>query len=84
MHVDVFIDDFIGLAQGSQHWCWNIQHCIMHAVDQVFAQQDSDTAQQKETISEKRLGKGDGGWNQHKEILGWLLDSSQGTLELMI
>ena len=46
----------------------------MHAVDQVFAQQDSDTVQQKEAISEKKLGKGDGGWNQHKEILGWLLD----------
>ena len=54
----------------------------MHAVDQVFAQQDSDTVQWKEAISEKKLDKGDSGWSQHKEILGWLLDSSWGTLEL--
>ena len=39
-------------------------HPIMHAIDQVFAQQDSDTAQWKEAISEKKLDKGDGGWSQ--------------------
>ena len=37
---------------------------------------------QKEAILEKKLGKGDGGWNQWKEILGWVLDSEQKTLEL--
>ena len=37
---------------------------------------------QKEAISEKKLGKGDRGWNQQKEILGWMLDSKQKTLEL--
>ena len=50
----------------------------MHAVDQVFTQQDSDTVQWKEVISEKNLDKGDGGWSQCKQILGWLLDSSCG------
>jgi hypothetical protein len=36
-HVDVFVDDFIGVAQGS-HWrCRNIRCCIRHAVDKVFA-----------------------------------------------
>ena len=55
----------------------------MHAVDQVFSQQDSDTAQWKDAISEKKLDKGDGGWSQQKEILGWQIDSNWGTLELM-
>ena len=54
----------------------------MHAVSQVFSQRDSDTAQRKEAISEKKLDKGDGGWSQRKEILGWQLDSNRGTLEL--
>ena len=82
-HVDVFIDDFISLAQGSRCRCQNIWHCIMHVVNQVFTQRDSDTAQQKEAIFEKKLDKGDGGWWQWKEILGWNLDSNLGTLELM-
>jgi hypothetical protein len=81
-HVDVFVDDFIGLAQGSRRRCRNIRRCIMHAVDQVFSQRDSDAAQRKEAISEKKLDKGDGGWSQRKEILGWQLDSNRGTLEL--
>ena len=55
----------------------------MHAVDQVvFAQKDADTMHRKEAISEKKLGKGDGGWNQWKEVLGWILDTERKTLEL--
>ena len=54
----------------------------MHAIDKVFAWRDTDTMHQKEVISEKKLGKGDGGWNQRKEILGRVLDSEHKTLEL--
>ena len=54
----------------------------MHAMDKVFAQRDADTMHHKEAISEKKLGKGDRGWNQWKEILGWMLDSKWKTLEL--
>ena len=36
----------------------------------------------KEAISEKKLMKGDGRWNQCKEVLGWILDSERMTLEL--
>ena len=81
-HVDVFVDDFIGIAQGSQHCCKNVRHCIMHAVDDVFSQPDLVTAQQKEAVSEKKLLKGEGGWSQCKQILGWILDTSRGMLEL--
>ena len=42
----------------------------MHVMDKVFAQRDADTMHQKEAISEKKLRKGDRGWNQQKEILG--------------
>ena len=64
MYVDVFINNFIGLGQGSQSWCQNIQCCIMQAINQVLAQQDAVMAQQKEAISEKKLDKGDSGWSQ--------------------
>ena len=54
----------------------------MQAMEEVFAQQDADTMHRKEAILEKKLVKGDGGWNQHKEVLGWILDSERMTLEL--
>ena len=38
---------------------------------------------QKEAILEKKLTKGDRGWNQWKEDLGWILDSKCMMLELM-
>ena len=82
-HVDVFVDNFIGIAQGSRHWCKNVRRCIMHAVDDVFSQPDLMTAQRKEAISKKKLLRSEGGWSQCKEILGWILDTSWGTLELM-
>ena len=44
-HVDVFVDDFISIAQGSQCHCKNVQCCIMHAVDDVFSQLDLAMAQ---------------------------------------
>jgi hypothetical protein len=81
-HVDVFVDDFIGIAQGSQRRCRNTRCCIMHAVDRVFARPDEDHPNRKEAISEKKLNKGDGGWSQRKEVLGWILDAGKGTLEL--
>ena len=54
----------------------------MHAVDGVFARPDSDHPNRKEASSKKKLAKGDGGWNQCKEVLGWILDTATGTLEL--
>ena len=44
-HVDVFVDDFIGITQGSQCHCKNVHHCIMHTVDDVFSQLDLTMAQ---------------------------------------
>ena len=81
-HVDMYVDDFIGLAQPSQELCCNTTRCIMHTVDQVFAQPDEKTPNQKEAVSEKKMNKGDGGWNQQKEILGWILDMHKKTTEL--
>ena len=54
----------------------------MHAVDQVFARPAEDHPNRKDAISEKKLSKGDGGWNQQKEVLGWILNTTKGTLEL--
>ena len=80
-YVNVFMDDFIGLAQGSPSLCQHVCCCILHTVDQVFAPATADTPNHKEPVSEKKTLKGDSSWTQCKEILGWMLDSAQGTLE---
>ena len=81
-HVDIYMDDFISLAQGSQELCQDTRRCIMHAINQVFAQPNERTLNRKEAVLEKKMNKGDGSWNQQKEILGWILDTHKGTMEL--
>ena len=70
------------MAQGSPSFCQHVLHCILHAVDRVFTPATPDTPNHKETVSEKKMLQGDGGWMQRKEILGWTIDSALGTLEL--
>ena len=69
-HVDIYVDDFISLAQGSRELCCNTRRCIMHSIDQIFAQPNKSTSNRKEAVSKKKLNKGDGDWSQWKEILG--------------
>ena len=54
----------------------------MHSIDEIFAQPDERTPNRKEAVSEKKLNKGNRGWSQRKEILGWILYTSKGTMEL--
>ena len=63
-HADVFVDDFIGLTQGSPTLCQHIHCCILHADNRVFTQATAGTPNQKETISKKKMLKGDEGWTQ--------------------
>ena len=63
-HMDVYMDDFIGLAQGSRELCQDTRRCIMHAINQIFAQPDERTLNRKEAVSEKKMNKGDGSWSQ--------------------
>ena len=67
-HVDICIDDFIGLAQGLQTLCHDTKRYIrMHVINQVmFTKPDEETQNRKEAVSETKMNKGNGGWNNAK------------------
>ena len=80
---DIFIDDYILGAQGDTNA--RLQHTrrLLHAIDQVFRPVDSDDpAVRNHVPSVKKFLKGDAYMWTRKVILGWLLDTIQGTLEL--
>ena len=54
----------------------------MHSINEIFAEPNKRTPNRKEAVSKKKMNKGDGGWSQWKEILGWILDMHSGTMEL--
>ena len=59
-YVDVFVDDFLGLAQGPRHSRRHVRRTLFHALDKVFRPLDSkDIEEWKEVLSLKKLDAGD-------------------------
>ena len=79
---DVFVDDFIQLAQGGPNRMRGIRRMLLPAVDQVLATPQSTDTERNEAISLKKLLKGDGSWSTRKIVLGWLIDTIRQTIEL--
>jgi hypothetical protein len=81
--VDVFVDDFIGAAQGSRRRLQHIRRILMQAIDDVFRPLDaSDPIERTEPISVKKLLNGDASWSTCKKVLGWIIDSVAMTITL--
>ena len=83
-YVDVYIDDEILVAQGPAHALNKFRRQVFHNNDHVFRPNDGqdDPSIRHEPISAKKLDKGDACWSTRKVILGWLIDTLQGTIEL--
>ena len=79
---DVFVDDFIGLAQLSST-SRRVCRILMHAIDGVLCSLDKgDSPFRWEVISFKKLLKGDCLWHTSKVVLGWLIDTISMTVSL--
>ena len=78
---DVYLDDFIGLAQTLPDETWVHQH-LMYNINDMF---NPNTGQEhicKEPTSDKQLTSGDASWCTNHTILQWDLDTTCHTLEL--
>ena len=82
-YVDLYMDDFLGLAQGHPRRRERVRNTIFSSIDVVFRPNEpSDSAHRKETISLSKLNKGDACWATRKILLGWLIDSIAETIAL--
>ena len=73
-YVDVFVEDFLGLAQGPRHRRRHVHRTLFHALDKVFRPLDQqDASQRKEVLSLKKLDVGDYSWSTCQTMLGGLL-----------
>jgi hypothetical protein len=82
-NVDVFVDDFIGMCQGSTTRRNKIRRVLLHSLDDVLRPlEKGDNPHRKEPASDKKLAKGDGYWETRKLILGWIIDTVAMTIEL--
>jgi hypothetical protein len=78
--VDVFVDDFVGLAQIHKQ---QVRCTLLEAVDEVFCPlSPTDTPTRREPIFVKKLLEGDGSWITIKLVLGWILDTESLIIRL--
>jgi len=82
-HTDVYVDDFMMAVQGMEPA--RVQHLrrLLYSIDDVFRPKDElDSVYRQHVASLKKLGKGDACLLTRKTILGWIIDTLRGTLEL--
>ena len=80
-YVDVFVDDFLGLAQGPRHRRRHVRRTLFHVLDKVFRPLDrQDATQRKEVLSLKKLDTGDCSWSTCQTMLGWIVNSVNMTI----
>ena len=80
---DIFIDDYLLGVQGGS--TARLQHLrrLLHSIDEVFRPVDElDSSIRNHVPSVKKLLKGDAYLDTVKIVLGWLLDTLKGTIEL--
>ena len=81
-YIDVFVDDFIAICQGSKNRR-RVRQLLLQAVDQVFRPNDfKDSAFRNEPVSIKKLKQGDVSWSTVKTVLGWIINTTTMTIEL--
>ena len=81
-YVDVFVDDFMALAQGNQNRA-RVRRILLHAIDEVFRPLDNkDPPTRREPVSIKKLRQGDTSWGTIKLALGWVINTIAATIHL--
>ncbi|KAL3823120.1 hypothetical protein ACHAXA_006450 [Cyclostephanos tholiformis] len=85
-YIDVFVDDFVGIAQDAPDSSSNrrrVRRILLHAVDDVFRPlKPNDSPTRQEPVSLSKLRKGDCSWSTMKSVLGWIINTSTLTIHL--
>ena len=82
-YVDIYMDDFLGLAQGHPGLRERVRSTIFHSIDDILRPNTpTDSEHRNEPISLSKLAKGDAKWATRKVLLGWIVDTVAETIEL--
>ena len=71
-YMDVFVNNFIVLAQGLTHRRHHVRRTLFHALDEVFLPLENlDPTQRKEVLSINKIDTGYCAWSTFQFLLGW-------------
>ena len=81
--VEVFVDDFIAVTNDtSKTHLSHFSKAVLHGVHSVFPPPEVTGHQGEDPISQKKMTQGDGTWDTMKEILGWIVNGVDFTIQL--
>jgi hypothetical protein len=80
---EVYVDDYIGLVQSSDpEVLRHHSRALLHAIHQIFPPVPGDDKSDDPISYKKLVLEGEGLWDTRKELLGWIFDGINRTLEL--
>lgn len=81
--LEVFVDDFIAATNNtSSDALRHLSRAMLHGIHSVFPPPSITHHQGEDPISQKKLKAGEGLWSYEKEILGWLVNGLDFTIQL--
>ena len=79
--IEVHIDDFIAAARAkSPEELKHISRAILHAIHDIFPENVHSPGDQP--VAVHKIEKGEAQWNVLKEVLGWMCDGAEKTIQL--
>ena len=72
------MDYFMGMTQGDSDQQEHVTEIFLRAIKENFPSVPEEI---KDSMSLKKALQGDGSWLPVKEILGWIFNTKQGTLQ---
>ena len=76
VYVDIFFDDFLGLAQGPTHQRRQVCHILFHTLVKFFRPLEMlEPPQRKESLLLKKMDTCDCSWSTYQLILCWVVDT---------
>ena len=81
-YVDVYIDDFVILQQGSRNDKLQAIRNLFHCIDRFLRPNDDADAGRQEPNSLKKLWNGDAFFSTCKKVLGWIFHNETFWLQL--
>ena len=81
-HIKVYLNYFIGITQGGPTERRQMTRHLFRTIDELFCPNNKDNIAREESISVKKLRKGDAAWSTQKVVLGWSIDTVKKALTL--
>ena len=81
-HVEVYLDDFIGITQGRPTERRQMTRHLFRTIHELFCPNNKEYIAREEPISLKKIRKGNAAWSTQKVVLGWAINTVKQVLTL--